>query len=89
MKIAIVGIGYLGLSDAVLSSQHNEVVAVDVDPYKVAMLKRWQSAIEDSMAASARHFFGPAEDGLEAEGSIERWATYNIAYFDKLLSGVQ
>ena len=38
MKIVVVGIGYVGLSNAVLLAQHNEVCLVDVDPIRVAMV---------------------------------------------------
>ena len=47
MKIAVAGTGYVGLSLAVLLSQHNEVKAVDVIPSKVDSINRGISPIQD------------------------------------------
>lgn len=47
MNIAVAGTGYVGLSLAVLLSQHNDVTAVDIIPEKVEKINNWTSPIQD------------------------------------------
>jgi UDPglucose 6-dehydrogenase len=46
-KIVVVGLGYVGLSNAVLLAQHNEVIGVDISPQSVDALNARQSSISD------------------------------------------
>ena len=48
LKIAVAGTGYVGLSNAMLLAQHNQVVAVDIVPEKVALLNAGKSPIADA-----------------------------------------
>ncbi|MEZ5682585.1 MAG: nucleotide sugar dehydrogenase [Erythrobacter sp.] len=49
MKIAVFGLGYVGLSNAIMLSQHNEVVGCDISADRVAMLSERRSPIQDDL----------------------------------------
>ncbi|MCU4676326.1 nucleotide sugar dehydrogenase [Catenovulum sp. 2E275] len=75
MKIAVAGTGYVGISNAVLLAQHNEVVAVDIVQEKVDLLNDKKSPIEDDyiqeyLATKTLNFratLDPAEAYTDAE----------------------
>lgn len=74
MKVAIAGTGYVGLSNAILLSQHNEVVALDIVADKVAMLNRKESPIED---AEIEHFL--KHKPLNFRATLEKEDAYRDA----------
>ena len=76
MKIAVAGTGYVGLSMATLLAQHNEVVAVDIIPEKVAMINRRVSPIQDEYIEK---FF--AEKELNLTATLDADAAYRDADF--------
>lgn len=63
MKIAIAGTGYVGLSNAVLLSQHNQVYAVDIMKEKVDLINRGISPIKDK---ELKEYLGTRELNLLA-----------------------
>jgi UDPglucose 6-dehydrogenase len=74
MKIAVAGTGYVGLSIATLLAQHNEVVAVDVVPEKVAAINDRKSPIRDEYIEK---FF--AEKGLNLRATTNTQDAYRDA----------
>ena len=48
MNITVAGIGYVGLANAVLLAQHNNVIALDIDQRKVDLVNSKQSPIDDA-----------------------------------------
>jgi UDPglucose 6-dehydrogenase len=71
MKIAIAGTGYVGLSNAILLAQHNEVVALDIVAYKVDMINRKQSPIDD---ADIQHYI--AHKPLNLRATLNKQEAY-------------
>ena len=76
MKIAIAGTGYVGLSNAMLLAQHNEVVAVDIIEQKIAMLNDKVSPIAD---VEIEDFL--ANKPLNFKATLDKHAAYKDAEF--------
>lgn len=73
MKIAVAGTGYVGLSLAVLLSQHNEVHALDIVPEKVEKINNYISPIQDD---EIERFLTEAKAG---ERELDLHATVDVA----------
>jgi len=52
MKIAVAGLGYVGTSMAILLAQHNQVVAIDLDPARVTAINEGRAPIVDPDCSS-------------------------------------
>lgn len=76
MKIAVAGTGYVGLSIAVLLSQHNEVKAVDIIKEKVDMINRRESPIQDEYIEKYL-----AEKDLNLEATLDAESAYKDAEY--------
>jgi UDPglucose 6-dehydrogenase len=76
MKIAVVGTGYVGLSNAVILAQHHEVWAVDLDPAKVDRVNSRLSPIED---AELEDYL--AHRPLDLTATLDARAAYERATF--------
>ncbi len=80
-NIAVAGTGYVGLSLAVLLSQHNHVTAVDIVPEKVEKINRHISPIQDEYI---EHFLKEAEEGtrrLDLTATTDGASAYADAEF--------
>ena len=76
MKIAVVGAGYVGLSNACLLAQHHEVVLLDITPEKIAMVNNRKSPIDD---ADIEKFL--ANPALKLRATLDKKEAYEGADF--------
>ena len=79
MKIAVAGTGYVGLSLAVLLSQHNEVTAVDIIQEKVDMLNQWKTPIQDEYIE--KYLSEHEERNLKLHATIDGAEAYKFAEY--------
>ena len=77
MKIAVAGTGYVGLSLAVLLSQHHDVTAVDIVPEKVELLNNWKSPIQDDYIE--KYLEEHEARGLKLKATTDGAAAYSDA----------
>ena len=75
-KIAVAGTGYVGLSIAVLLSQHHKVTAVDIIPEKVEMINHKKSPIQDEYIEKYL-----AEKALDLTATLNEEEAYSDADF--------
>ena len=78
-KIAVAGTGYVGLSLAVLLSQHHDVTAVDIVPEKVEKINRWESPIQDEYIE--KYMAEHEERGLSLSATTDAVSVYSSADF--------
>ena len=79
MKIAVAGTGYVGLSVAVLLSQHNEVHALDIVPEKVELLNNGKSPIVDSKITAFLDADRSGERPLDFQATLDPEQAYTGA----------
>lgn len=81
MKIVVVGTGYVGLSLAILLSQHNDVTAVDIVPEKVEKLNHYISPIQDEYIEKFLEEAKSGERKLQLTATTDAQAAYAEADF--------
>lgn len=79
MKIAVAGTGYVGLSVALLLSQHNEVHALDIVPEKVELLNNGKSPIVDSEITAFLDADQSGERPLDFQATLDPERAYTGA----------
>lgn len=81
MKVAVAGMGYVGLSLAVLLAQHNEVCVLDVVPGKVEALSRGESPVRDALIERFLAQASAGERHLDLTATIDPRVAYADADF--------
>ena len=79
MKIAVAGLGYVGLSNAILLARHHEVIAVDVVLEKIKMVSAGVSPIADE---ECERFL--SQENLSLKATIDPVEAFSEAEFVRL-----